>query len=93
MYLDFLAKESGIIYVNVSRLVTRVVARSNAVDVSSPCSSLDRVSIVLGSGRESEIHQMGNGGLTSAAVCVPHSSLLLSAMQSFREVLGVRLPP
>lgn len=67
-----------IIGMNVSCFIGRMMTRSNAIDVASPCTSAKSISIVLWSRWKSEIHKVGDGGLTAAAVDISHGSLVLS---------------
>jgi hypothetical protein len=67
-----------IIGMNVSCFIGRMMTRPNAIDVTSPGSSTKSISIVLWSRWKSEIHKMGDGGLTTAAVDISHGSLVLS---------------
>jgi hypothetical protein len=67
-----------IIGMNVSCFIGRMMTRSNPIDVASPRTSAKSISIVLWSRWKSEIHKMGDGGLTAATIDISHGSLVLS---------------
>jgi hypothetical protein len=61
--------------VAIPRFVTRMVARSDAINIPSPSTSTKSVTVILRWRRKAEVHQMSNGGLTSPAIGIPHGSL------------------
>jgi hypothetical protein len=58
-------------------LITRMMTRSNPIDIASSCSPSKCVPIILGSRGKGKVHEMGDGGLASATIGIPYSSLVL----------------
>jgi hypothetical protein len=71
-----------------------MVTRPDTINVAPSSTSPKSVAIVLCGRRKGEVHQMGDGGLTSATVGISYGSLdLIVSPHSLGAAIHIRIPP
>jgi hypothetical protein len=75
------------------RLIAGMMTRSNSIYVSASGTSPNCISIVLGSRREGEVHEMGNGGLATSTIGISRGSLIIVNGCLRRLQSCLRIPP